>query len=96
MVEYHSDQLAMAAQHGLGGRRVQQQGDQVGRVGVYPKDIAGLDLQTTALAERLNGLQAAHGGAAQDPGDGIVAQLGEQAMGLPAAGTGQWSRAVGA
>jgi hypothetical protein len=54
--------------------------------GIDPENLRSLDWETAAPGERLDGLQTAHRGAAQDPGDPVVAQLDEQALGLPPAG----------
>jgi hypothetical protein len=48
--------------------------------------VGGFDREITASAERLDGFQAAHGGAAHNPFDRVIAELDEQAVGLPPAG----------
>jgi hypothetical protein len=94
-LEDRPDQLPMAAQHRLTDRQVQQQGNQCGGVGVHAKDPVGLDGEAAALGQWFDGLRTARRGAAQDPGDRIVAELGQEPVGFSAAWLGQGSEAVG-
>jgi hypothetical protein len=95
-LEHRPDQLPMGAHHRLTHRRVQQQGNQIAGVGVHPRDLGGLDGKATAPGQRLDGLQTTHRGAAQNPGDGVIAQLNEQAVGFSAARLRQGPEPVGA
>jgi hypothetical protein len=76
----------VAAQHHVGGGRVHQQRDQHRRVGVHAQLLGSLDREAAAPRQRLDGLQAPERGAAQDTADPVVAQLGEQPVGLAPAG----------